>query len=140
MGVRAYDPAALGRFLSVDPVLAPDNPKQNNGYGYSGNNPVTYSDPDGKCYNSRTDSFTHQANCAGGRGVNARAAGSTPYYNGAGSTDPRAPSSKAEAGGAGPVFGNPRRASDLSHEKLLEWMASNQSRTIQSVALTVCGI
>ncbi|MCI0157207.1 RHS repeat-associated core domain-containing protein [Leifsonia shinshuensis] len=47
LGARAYDPV-LGRFLSVDPVLAPENPLQNNGYAYSHNNPVTKSDPDGK--------------------------------------------------------------------------------------------
>jgi len=48
LGARAYD-AVLGRFLSVDPVLAPDNPQQNNGYSYSANNPVTLSDPSGLC-------------------------------------------------------------------------------------------
>lgn len=46
LGARAYDPV-LGKFLSVDPVLAPDNPVQNNGYAYSHNNPVTTSDPSG---------------------------------------------------------------------------------------------
>ena len=46
LGARAYDPA-LGRFQSVDPVLAPDNPAQNNGYSYAHNNPITQSDPDG---------------------------------------------------------------------------------------------
>ncbi|WP_460633049.1 RHS repeat-associated core domain-containing protein [Leifsonia lichenia] len=46
LGVRAYDPV-LGRFVSVDPVLAPDNPQQNNGYSYAHNSPVAKSDPRG---------------------------------------------------------------------------------------------
>lgn len=48
LGARAYD-SALGKFLSVDAVLAPLNPLQNNGYSYSANNPVTYADPSGDC-------------------------------------------------------------------------------------------
>lgn len=46
LGAREYDPA-LGRFLSVDAVLDPNGPKQNNGYSYAHNNPVTLSDPSG---------------------------------------------------------------------------------------------
>jgi RHS repeat-associated protein len=46
LGARQYD-SALGRFLSVDSILAPFNPQQNNGYSYSANNPVTLSDPTG---------------------------------------------------------------------------------------------
>ncbi|WP_426625952.1 RHS repeat-associated core domain-containing protein [Leifsonia sp. McL0607] len=46
LGARAYDPV-LGRFISVDPVLEPGLPQQNNGYSYSHNNPVTTSDPSG---------------------------------------------------------------------------------------------
>ncbi|WP_117211550.1 RHS repeat-associated core domain-containing protein [Allorhizocola rhizosphaerae] len=46
LGAREYDPA-LGRFISVDPILAPDDPQQLNGYGYANNSPVTYSDPSG---------------------------------------------------------------------------------------------
>ncbi|RIJ78756.1 RHS repeat protein [Nakamurella silvestris] len=46
MGARLYDPN-LGRFLTVDPILAPFNPGQNNGYNYGWNNPLTHSDPGG---------------------------------------------------------------------------------------------
>ncbi|MCW6004372.1 hypothetical protein K1W54_07215 [Micromonospora sp. CPCC 205371] len=46
LGAREYDPA-LGRFVSVDPLLVPDSPQQINAYGYANNNPVTYSDPSG---------------------------------------------------------------------------------------------
>lgn len=47
LGAREYDPD-LGRFVSVDAVLSPGSPQQNNGYSYSNNNPVTMSDPSGK--------------------------------------------------------------------------------------------
>jgi len=46
VGARTYDPV-LGKFLSVDPVIDTNLPQQNTGYTYSGNNPVTYSDPTG---------------------------------------------------------------------------------------------
>jgi RHS repeat-associated protein len=48
LGARQYDPT-LGRFLSPDPILNPASPQQANGYSYSGNNPVTESDPTGAC-------------------------------------------------------------------------------------------
>lgn len=46
IGARHYDPAA-GTFISVDPLLDPTLPAQFNAYVYSGNNPVTWSDPTG---------------------------------------------------------------------------------------------
>ncbi|WP_460785966.1 RHS repeat domain-containing protein [Microbacterium tumbae] len=46
VGARTYDPV-LGKFLSVDPVIDTGLPQQNTGYAYSGNNPITYSDPSG---------------------------------------------------------------------------------------------
>jgi RHS repeat-associated protein len=59
VGARAYD-TALGKFVSVDTVLAPDNPEQNNGYAYSANNPITQSDPSG---NEPTDPTCTTAAC-----------------------------------------------------------------------------
>ncbi|MEU9398279.1 polymorphic toxin type 44 domain-containing protein [Streptomyces sp. NPDC048242] len=44
---REYDPAT-GRFLSVDPVIAPDDHESLNGYAYANNTPVTKSDPSGE--------------------------------------------------------------------------------------------
>ncbi|ASU85399.1 hypothetical protein CDO52_23690 [Nocardiopsis gilva YIM 90087] len=46
LGARAYD-AAIGRFISVDPVMDPTDAQQMHGYVYSNNNPVTWSDPSG---------------------------------------------------------------------------------------------
>lgn len=46
VGARQYDPA-LGRFLSVDPILDTGDPQSMNGYTYSNNNPVNFSDPTG---------------------------------------------------------------------------------------------
>jgi RHS repeat-associated protein len=46
LGARDYDPA-VGRFLSVDPVLVPDDPQSLNAYSYADNNPVMHSDSSG---------------------------------------------------------------------------------------------
>ncbi|MGC8918252.1 RHS repeat-associated core domain-containing protein [Streptomyces sp. PG2] len=48
VGAREYDPS-IGQFLSVDPVLAADQPQSLNGYAYANNSPVTFSDPTGLC-------------------------------------------------------------------------------------------
>ncbi|MFY1655301.1 RHS repeat domain-containing protein [Solwaraspora sp. WMMB762] len=46
IGARHYDPA-LGRFISVDPIMDPADPQQMHGYAYANNNPTTWSDPTG---------------------------------------------------------------------------------------------
>lgn len=46
VGARKYDPA-LGRFISADPLLQITDPAQLGGYTYSGDNPITGSDPSG---------------------------------------------------------------------------------------------
>ncbi|GGY12921.1 hypothetical protein GCM10010326_00040 [Streptomyces xanthochromogenes] len=46
LGAREYDPA-IGRFISVDPLLETDKPQSLTGYTYAENNPVTLSDPTG---------------------------------------------------------------------------------------------
>ena len=56
LGAREYD-ASIGRFLSVDPVMSPDDPESLNPYSYSQNNPVTLSDPSGLCPIERKTCF-----------------------------------------------------------------------------------
>ncbi|MFF3447583.1 polymorphic toxin-type HINT domain-containing protein [Streptomyces sp. NPDC002667] len=53
VGARKYDPA-LGRFISVDPILEATKPQELGGYTYAADNPVTNSDPTGleSCYPS----------------------------------------------------------------------------------------
>jgi RHS repeat-associated protein len=46
VGAREYDPA-LGRFISLDPIMDLTDPQQIHGYTYANNNPLTFSDPTG---------------------------------------------------------------------------------------------
>ncbi|WP_240958518.1 RHS repeat-associated core domain-containing protein [Streptomyces barkulensis] len=46
LGAREYDPA-IGRFISVDPIMDLADPQQIHGYTYANNNPFTWSDPTG---------------------------------------------------------------------------------------------
>ncbi|MGW8436126.1 RHS repeat-associated core domain-containing protein [Nocardiopsis sp. NPDC055879] len=46
IGARAYD-AAVGRFISPDPVMDVSDPQQMHGYAYANSNPVSFTDPDG---------------------------------------------------------------------------------------------
>ncbi|MGW0864494.1 RHS repeat-associated core domain-containing protein [Streptomyces koelreuteriae] len=46
LGAREYD-SDTGRFISADPIIDHTDPQQINGYSYSNNNPVTFSDPSG---------------------------------------------------------------------------------------------
>ncbi|AXI73647.1 RHS repeat protein [Streptomyces cavourensis] len=51
LGAREYDPK-LGRFISVDPIMDTADPQQMHGYTYGNNNPLVYTDPDGKFFGS----------------------------------------------------------------------------------------
>ncbi|MEV4230305.1 RHS repeat-associated core domain-containing protein [Streptomyces bobili] len=55
IGARQYD-AAIGQFISVDPLLETDKAQTLNGYSYGTQNPLTFSDPTG----------TRLAECTGG--------------------------------------------------------------------------
>ncbi|MFJ5987290.1 polymorphic toxin-type HINT domain-containing protein [Lentzea sp. NPDC092896] len=58
LGAREYDPAT-GRFLADDPIMNTANPQQVNGYSYSNNNPVTFSDPSGMYLEGGHDGSGH---------------------------------------------------------------------------------
>ena len=62
LGARDYSPA-LGRFLTVDPVLDTANPQPDNGYAYALNNPATQADPSGLCVHA--DGLSCGATCGG---------------------------------------------------------------------------
>ncbi|MEU0671283.1 polymorphic toxin-type HINT domain-containing protein [Streptomyces sp. NPDC006172] len=47
LGAREYDPA-IGRFISVDPMMDTAESQTMNPYAYANNSPITYSDPSGK--------------------------------------------------------------------------------------------
>ncbi|TDC29285.1 RHS repeat domain-containing protein [Kribbella albertanoniae] len=53
LGAREYDPTS-GRFISVDPVVDPEDPQQLNAYAYANNSPVSFVDADGKRYRVET--------------------------------------------------------------------------------------
>ncbi len=68
LGARQYDPA-LGRFLSVDPILQTTDTNQIGGYTYSADDPINNADPagldpcphgGGGCANDGTDPATTQ--------------------------------------------------------------------------------
>ncbi|WP_457757745.1 RHS repeat-associated core domain-containing protein [Streptomyces mirabilis] len=48
LGAREYD-ATIGRFVSADPLLELTDAQQIDGYTYAADNPVTGSDPTGRC-------------------------------------------------------------------------------------------
>ncbi|WP_411082140.1 polymorphic toxin-type HINT domain-containing protein [Streptomyces sp. cmx-18-6] len=58
LGAREYDPA-IGRFISVDPLLETDKPQSLNGYTYAHQNPLTFTDASGlgvpECHSGEFD-------------------------------------------------------------------------------------
>ncbi|RDI23874.1 RHS repeat-associated core domain-containing protein [Lentzea flaviverrucosa] len=68
LGAREYDPAT-GRFLSDDPIMNTANPQQVNGYSYSNNNPVTFSDPSGMYLEGGTGADGHNYGIDKERGI-----------------------------------------------------------------------
>ncbi|MEU1733759.1 RHS repeat-associated core domain-containing protein [Streptosporangium sp. NPDC020145] len=62
LGAREYDPA-MGRFISVDPLIDIKDSQQVNGYTYANNNPLSFTDPDGLIHRSCPD-----GECSDGKG------------------------------------------------------------------------
>ncbi|HVK22812.1 MAG TPA: polymorphic toxin-type HINT domain-containing protein [Actinokineospora sp.] len=75
LGAREYDPA-LGRFLTVDPILDLADPQSWTGYAYANNNPVDHSDPSGLWCDgcSSTDIGVNCPPCGGGAPASAPSA------------------------------------------------------------------
>lgn len=117
LGARDYDPL-LGRFTTVDPVLDPKDPMQNDGYAYAHNTPVNAADPsgayiytrgmliDGQWASPAAISYSKTAKSTpskGGGGASAasssgsQSTGSTPPAPGGGSSVTTAESSPAPA-------------------------------------------
>ncbi|MEU2065107.1 polymorphic toxin-type HINT domain-containing protein [Streptomyces sp. NPDC013455] len=65
LGAREYDPVT-GRFISVDPLMAPADPQSLNAYGYANNNPATLSDPTGLCHPDQCGIGVPRGNVVGG--------------------------------------------------------------------------
>ncbi len=65
LGAREYDPA-IGKFISVDPIIDYTQPQQINGYAYATNSPVTNADPSGL---KNADCEDPRAECRGGQVV-----------------------------------------------------------------------
>ncbi|MFF4103981.1 RHS repeat domain-containing protein [Streptomyces sp. NPDC001903] len=64
LGAREYDPVT-GRFISVDPLLVMDDPRQLNPYTYGNGNPLAFTDPAGTELGSRPNSCEYDlANCS----------------------------------------------------------------------------
>ncbi|WP_370353068.1 RHS repeat-associated core domain-containing protein [Catenulispora sp. EB89] len=88
IGARWYDPAT-GRFLSVDPLFEADSSQEENGYTYSGDNPIAKSDPTGlrpaDCYGACETSYLNGLHSNGGyrgMGESGYSAGYPGYYFG----------------------------------------------------------
>ncbi|MEU6994655.1 polymorphic toxin-type HINT domain-containing protein [Streptomyces sp. NPDC046465] len=83
LGAREYDPSA-GRFLSVDPIMDLADPQQINGYTYSNNNPVTFSDPSGLLLDQITKAIKRAVRRAYDRAYNRSQSVSSHTYGGGG--------------------------------------------------------
>ncbi|GLI27912.1 hypothetical protein ARHIZOSPH14_21540 [Agromyces rhizosphaerae] len=64
LGARYYD-EALGRFISVDPLLDPGLPAQFNAYVYAANNPHTWADPSGLFWGDMWNNIGNAVGTAG---------------------------------------------------------------------------
>lgn len=87
LGARDYNPA-LGRFLSVDPLIDTGDPQQLNGYSYSNNTPITASDPTGMICDE----------CGAGDVGDPRRPGATSAGGGGGGGRPQADAAVADVG------------------------------------------
>ncbi|MGW0337728.1 polymorphic toxin-type HINT domain-containing protein [Streptomyces sp. NPDC003011] len=124
IGAREYDPS-IGQFISVDPVLAPDQHQTLNGYGYAGNNPVTFSDPTGLYIDDGTGHSEPHPKAGGKKpqnpGVPRGGTGAGGCYYTCGSS----------GGGDGGLVGNTRDATRSAQQQIYAAVASFATSDIQ---------
>ncbi|WP_158515476.1 polymorphic toxin-type HINT domain-containing protein [Kitasatospora sp. MBT63] len=83
LGARQYDPVH-GRFINPDPLLSPGSPQQWNGYAYSNNNPIDYSDPSGlNWFSDKASSLWKSTKSTFNSGVKQAGAAMSGYYHAA---------------------------------------------------------
>nr|WP_037677282.1 RHS repeat-associated core domain-containing protein [Streptomyces griseus] len=97
VGAREYDPV-LGVFISVDPLLEMEKHQSLNGYGYSENNPVTFTDPTGQ----GSISCTMGVDCP--KGWEEAEENVAPPFDGGGSSGTAGTSSVLPSGGLPPAL------------------------------------
>jgi RHS repeat-associated protein len=116
LGARAYD-SATGKFLSVDPVLEPLNPQQNNGYAYSSNSPITLTDPSG--LRPLGSGNTGASDYRGRNSYDDNRGNDTPPAPGGGDGKPGTPKAGSPTGGGLPVtFSAPNVRKEIEKAKL----------------------
>ncbi|GAB3933071.1 RHS repeat-associated core domain-containing protein [Kribbella albertanoniae] len=93
VGAREYDPT-IGRFISLDPLLDPNDPQQMLGYTYANDNPVSGSDPtglinsdDGEGGGGYTDDDVDTQYCPGCPNTNPNPNGPNAGYGDGGGND-----------------------------------------------------
>jgi RHS repeat-associated protein len=137
LGIREYDPTT-GRFLSLDPLLAKNDPNQIGGYDYAGNDPVTGSDPTGKmldgggqcgiyvpCYGSGQTSLpTAQGADGPGSGGGHGSGGHDGGGGGHNGSDPRPPAEQH-------AFEAAKQADDLRREIQEDLAAAEAAETAE---------
>ncbi|MFF1867816.1 polymorphic toxin-type HINT domain-containing protein [Kitasatospora herbaricolor] len=110
LGAREYD-VANGRFISVDPIMDLTDAQQINGYAYSNNDPVNFSDPSGLIK-------------------------LTFWEGGGGARGGRGGGSEGGAGGEGGRGGNGRTSSEAMAE---ESLAAKEARLASEARINLAG-
>jgi RHS repeat-associated protein len=137
VGAREYDPL-IGRFLSVDPLLNPDDPQQMLGYTYANDNPVSDSDPTGLMSDTVGDSGGSSGTRDPSFDVDKDGDKIPDGYLGGTNNSPE----KHHKGGLGSKFGGwvKKKVNDVEDtvDKAREW-ASDHAEVIGAVVAVVAG-
>ncbi|MFF5253846.1 RHS repeat-associated core domain-containing protein [Streptomyces leeuwenhoekii] len=114
LGAREYDPA-LGRFISVDPLMDTADSMALHPYTYAGNSPITFSDPSGLRLADCAVSVCAPPGNSGGGGSNGHSGGGgSNGHSGGGTTS------------AGPPPAPPTRTVSESDVKRASWVQTQR--------------